>query len=203
MHSVPELRAELSAHPAALEQEAVERSPLRGGVRPQWAALLPVPSRPVRVPSHNARVRGYLAYRQTQLAAQGQRVIVAEPERMAFRALLGARHVPHTADLRGYALNLEYVYQSPRGGEYVITGYVWGFGDGPLTGDGYARSCTCPDFQKRRGPARDQVHGEERCCKHMRLFLAIAHLWQGQWPWIGGIPTSHLLPGEGFILREF
>ena len=210
MNSVPEQEAEWSAHPAAVEAAASLRE-VALGVRPQWAALPPVPSRPLRVPSHNARVAAFLAFRQSQSAAQGRQLIVAEPHRMAFRSLLGARRVPY-----GYALNLEYVYQSPRlprsgevsasprgGCAYVIIGHVWGYEDGPLTGKGYARSCTCPDFQKRQGVARDQIQGEERCCKHMRLFLALAHLWQGQIPWVGVVPAYYQKPGDGFTLREF
>ena len=197
MNSVPEQEAELSAHPAAIEAAASLRS-VAVGVRPQWASLPPVPSRPARVPSHNARVAAFLALRQSQSAAQGRQLIVAEPQRMAFRSLLGVRSVPY-----GYALNMEYAYQSPRGCAYVIVGHIWGYEDGPLTGKGYARSCTCPDFQKRQGAARDQIYGEERCCKHMRLFLALAHLWQGQIPWVGAIPAYYLLPTDGFKLREF
>lgn len=158
MNSIPKVSAELSAHPAAAEAAASLRS-LASGVRPQWSGLLPVPSRPLRVPGHNARVGGYLAYRQSQLAAQGHRIVVAEPRRLLFRSLLGARRVQN-----GFALNLEFVYRSPRGIEYVLTGYVCGYEDGRLTGTGWARECSCPDFQKRRGAARDQIVGEERCC---------------------------------------
>jgi hypothetical protein len=205
MTSVPQ-SAEIFQHemaplyagePAAAEAAASLRS-LTDGLRAQFTDRQPIASRPPRVPSHNARVTGFLAYRQSQLAAQGQRVIVAIPERMAFRSLLGARRLSF-----GYALNLEYVYYSPQGGEYVITGAIEGYDDGRLTGEAYARSCTCPDFQKRRGAGRDQLQGEARCCKHMRLLLAMAHLWQGQLPWVGGVPAEHLLPGEGWVLREF
>jgi len=197
MNSIPKVSAELSAHPAAAEAEASLRS-LASGVRPQWSGLCPVPSRPLRVPGHNARVASYLAHRQAKFAALGQRIVVAEPHRLLFRSLLGARRVDY-----GFALNLEFVYRSPRGIEYVLTGYVCGYEDGRLTGTGWARECSCPDFQKRRGAARDQIVGEERCCKHMRLFLAVAHLWEGQQAWIGGVPAEHRLPGEGFTLREF
>jgi len=186
-------------HPATLEQEEVDRSPLTIGFRPQWANLLVTPpTRPLRAPSHNARVAGFLASRLSQQAGQGRPVTVADPRRMSFRALLGARHIAY-----GFALNMSYVYYSPRGCSYVITGYATGYTDGRLTGAGYARDCTCPDFEKRRGPARDQIHGEERCCKHMRLFLAMVYLWQGQMPWIGGIPAQHQIKGAAFVLREF
>ena len=199
MLSVPEMAAQFADHPAAQEAAASFRSPATG-VRAQWEDRFPIvtPDRPLRAPSFNARLAGFLAFRQSQMAAQGQRVIVAEPQRMAFRSLLGARRVEF-----GFALNLEYVYQSPRGGEYVVTGFVTGYEDGRLTGEAWARGCTCPDFQKRRGPARDQILGEERCCKHMRLFLAMAHLWQGQIPWIGGVPAQHRYPAEGWIVQEF
>ena len=209
MNSVPEPEAfepygpaQYAGHPAALEAAASLRSPALGA-RPQWGSLLPLPSRPARAPSHNARVRGFLRYRLSQLAHQGQQATVAEPERMAFRSLLGARHYAHSLDLNGYALNLEYAYQSPRGPIYVITGTANGFADGPLTGTGWARACTCPDFEKRRGPAREQLAGEARCCKHMRLFLAIVHLWQGQRPWVGCVPAAYLRAGEGFQLQAF
>lgn len=197
MDSLPEIGAQFANHPAALEAAAAMRSPANG-VRPQWEDRLPVPTRPIRVPGHNARVNGFLSYRQAQAAAQGSRLIVAEPHRLAFRSLLGARRIPY-----GFALNLEYAYHSPTGREYVLTGFAMGYDDGILTGEGYARECSCPDFQKRRGPGRDQVRGEDRCCKHMRLFLAVMYLWQGQLPWIGGIPKEQLLPGEAWVLRVF
>ena len=193
----PEMSAELSAHPAAVEAAASLRS-VATGLRPQWSGLAPVPSRPLRVPAHNARVAGYLAHRQAKFAALGQRIPVAEPHRLLFRSLLGARRIQN-----GFALNLEFVYHSPRGIEYVLTGFVTGYDDGCLTGTGWARECSCPDFQKRQGAARDQIIGEERCCKHMRLFLAVAHSWRGQQAWIGGVPAEHRYPGEGFTLREF
>ena len=197
MSSVPEFGEQFANHPAAQEAAAAMRS-TASGVRPQWEDRLPVPSRPVRVPAHNARVNGFLSYRQSQLAARGERLIVAEPHRFVFRSLIGARRVEF-----GYALNLEYVYHSPSGRDYVITGFATGHGDGLLTGEGYARACTCPDFQKRQGPGRDQIQGEARCCKHMRLFLAVVHLWAGQLPWIGGAPKEHLMPGEVWVLRVF
>ncbi len=197
MSSVPEFGEQFVNHPGAEEAAAAMRS-TASGIRPQWEDRLPVPTRPVRVPNHNARVGGFLAYRQAQLAARGERIVVAEPRRFVFRSLIGARRVPY-----GYALNLEFVYHSPSGRDYVITGFALGEDDGLLTGEGHARACSCPDFQKRQGPARDQLRGEERCCKHMRLFLAVVHLWKGQLPWIGGIPKEHLLPGEVWVLRVF
>ena len=81
MNSVPQVSAELSAHPAAVEAAASLRS-LATGLRPQWSGLAPVPSRPLRVPAHNARVAGYLAHRQAKFAALGQRIPVAEPRRL-------------------------------------------------------------------------------------------------------------------------
>lgn len=193
----PEMVAQLAQHPAA-QEAAADLHSLATGLRPQHSEFAPIPSRPVRVPCHNARVRGFLAYRQAQFEARGERLIVAEPHRLAFRSLIGARRVPN-----GYALNLEYAYYSPSGRVYVLTGFALGNDDGPLTGEAYARECSCPDFQKRRGEARDQIRGEARCCKHMRLFLAVVHLWQGQLPWIGGVPKAHLLPGEAWVLRVF
>ena len=197
MSSVPEFGEQFANHPAA-EEAAAAMCSSASGVRPQWEDRLPIPTRPVRVPNHNARVGGFLAYRQAQLAARGERVVVAEPRRFVFRSLIGARRVPF-----GYALNLEFVYHSPSGRDYVVTGFALGEDDGLLTGEGHARACSCPDFQKRQGPGRDQLRGEARCCKHMRLFLTVVHLWKGQLPWIGGIPKEQLLPGEAWVLRVF
>ena len=197
MDSVPEFSEQFANHPAA-QEAAADLQSLATGLRPQYSEFLPVPSRPVRVPAHNARVNGFLAYRQSQIAARGERVIVAEPRRLVFRSLLAARRVPN-----GYALNLKYVYHSPSGRDYVLTGFALGYDDGLVNGEGYARACSCSDFQKWQGPARDQLRGEERRCKHMRLSLAVVHLWAGQLPWIGGVPKKHLLPGEVWVLRVF
>ena len=204
MISLPESGAQCALQSATAEAAASLHSDVRG-IRPQWAALPLGPSlgHTLRAPSLNVRLACLIANRQAQLAARGQRVIVAEPHRLAFRSLLGVRRVGHELDLHGYALNMEFTYRSPSGKVYILSGVAKGFADGPLTGQGWARECSCPDFQKRRGPARDSLRGEERCCKHMRLFLAVMHLWQGQLPWIGGIPKEQLLPGEAWVLRVF
>ena len=195
----PEMAEAYAGHPAAVEAAASLLDPARG-LRPTRSSRLPVPSRPARAVTLNARVNGFLAYRQSQLAAQGQPVTVAESSRLAFRSLLGVRAVPF-----GFALNMEFVYQSPRAGglAYVLTGYTTGYDDGRLTGHAWARECSCPDFQKRRGPARDQLAGDTRCCKHMRLFLALAYLWQGQIAWVGGVPAEHQAAGEGWTIQPF
>ena len=175
MSSVPEFGEQFVSHPAALEAAAAMRS-TASGVRPQWEDRLPVPSRPVRVPAHNARVNGFLSYRQAQAKAQGQSLIVAEPHRLAFRSLIGARRIPF-----GYALNLEYAYYSPSGRIYTLTGFATGHDDGRLTGEAYARECSCPDFQKRRGPARDQVRGEVRCCMPSALLRISICAYSSRW----------------------
>ena len=60
-----------ASHPAAEEAAASLRS-VTGGLRVQFTDRRPVATGPDRVPSHNARVAGFLASRQSQLAAQGQ-----------------------------------------------------------------------------------------------------------------------------------
>lgn len=201
----PEMAAQYAGHPAAVEAAASLVSRARG-LRPQWSALPVGPSAgyTLRGSSLNARLSSLLTARQAQLAARGERVSVAEPQRLAFRSLLGARRVAHQLDLHGYALNLEFAYQSPSGAEYVLSGIVTGFADGPLTGEGWARECSCPDFQKRRGAGRDKLRGEARCCKHMRLFLLLASQWRGELPWVGAVPRFYQPAGkEAFQLREF
>ena len=65
----PEMAEFYADHPATREQEAVDRSPITVGFRPQWASLLVTsPTRPLRAPSHNARVAGFLASRLSQQA---------------------------------------------------------------------------------------------------------------------------------------
>ena len=93
------------------------------------------------------------------------------PERLVCRQVLGVARASF-----GYAVNLRFAYRGTQPEPYIVEGYVTGYDDGPLTGEAHARSCSCPDFEKRRGPARDQLRGEERCCKHMVLFLLLASL---------------------------
>ena len=204
MISLPESGAQCALQSATAEAAASLHSDVRG-VRPQWAALPIGPSlgHTLRAPSLNARLACLISNRQAQLAARGQHVIVAEPHRLAFRSLLGVRRVGHELDLHGYALNMEFTYRSPSGKVYILSGVAKGFADGPLTGQGWARECSCPDFQKRRGPARDSLRGEERCCKHMRLFLVLVSQWQGSLPWVGCVSRFYQVQGEGFQLQEF
>ena len=204
MNSVPEMAAELAAHPAALEEAARQRSVSRGLV-PQYSALPVVNDQPKT--GHqitlNIRLDSLLAAIQAQHQARGERFTVAIASRLAFRSLLGARPVALAADPLGYALNMEYVYYSPSGGEYIVEGFATGFGDGPLTGNGWARSCSCPDFLKRRGPAVGQLRGDARCCKHMRLLLLLISQWRGELPWVGRVPAYYQSPGEAFQLQPF
>lgn len=192
-----EMQEVFAQHPAALEA-AAEMNSQATGLRPQCTSRLPIPSRPIRVPSHNARISGFLAFRQAAQSVLGKSLSVAEPRRLVFRSLLGARH---TAE--GFALNMEFAYHSERGCSYIVTGFAVGCEAGRLSGEGWARSCSCPDFQKRRGPAVSQLQGEARCCKHMRLLLAVMESWQGQAPWMGGISAEYCLPGELFKLAVF
>ena len=195
-----EMAAHYADHPGTAEAAASLRSPV-GGVRPQWQALpaMPSPGHTPRRPTLNNRLSALAQSAWVQSYAAGESGIgFAEPVRLAFRSLLGSVEVPG-----GYALNLEYVYSSPRGCQYVVTGVAWGEASGPLTGRGWARACTCPDFTKKRGPARDQISGPARCCKHMRLLVLLIGQWQGCLPWMGGVPSLHQRPSEGFTLLPF
>jgi len=197
MPDLSEMREAFAQHPAALEA-AAEMNSQATGLRPQCSDRQPILSRPVRIPSHNARISGFLAFRQAAQSVLGKSLSVAEPRRLVFRSVLGVRQTEE-----GFAINLEFVYHSDRGCSYDVTGFAVGCEAGRLSGEGWARACTCPDFQKRHGPGRDQLQGEARCCKHMRLLLAVIESWQGQAPWIGGVPAEYQLPGEPFQLRCF
>ena len=77
----------------------------------------------------------------------------ARPARRPIRAvsqseMLGVRRIAH-----GYAINLRYTYYGRQPAPYVVEGCTWGYDDGPLSRRKFvgARSCSCPDFQKRRG----------------------------------------------------
>lgn len=102
----------------------------------------------------------------------------------------------------GYAVNLQFVYHGRQPEPYIVEGYVTGYDDGPLTGQSHARSCTCPDFTKRRGPSRDLLHGEGRCCKHMILFRLLACTWQGRMPWGGILGMAFPAPAPRPVLSE-
>jgi len=204
MDSVPEDAADLASHPAAIEA-AAELNSCAEGLRPQWVQIPSVAGdlRVVRPPTLNIRLAQRLALRQAAHEMMGQYAEVAEPHRLAFRSLLGARRVQLSETSKGYALNMEFAYRSPRGCVYVVTGVALGQEDGPLTGEGWARGCSCPDFGKRRGPGRDSLRGEARCCKHMRLLLALISEWRGSLPWVGCASRHYQKPGDGFKLQEF
>ena len=150
---------------------------------PQVAQNAPPEERPaLRLvaagPRINARIQAFIDARWAAVGKIGQAPL---SDRLVFRKVLGVRRVSG-----GYAANLQYVYHGRQPEPYTVEGYVTGYDDGPLTGESYARSCTCPDFEKKRGPARDDLRGEARCCKHMILFQVLAGTWRGRLP-RGGI----------------
>ena len=159
---------------------------------------LPIPN-PNRLTGRPAQLNAQLAAVLSSRWACGARGTAPLPQWFFFSELLGVRRIPF-----GYALNLRYVYYGRQAAPYIVEGVATGFEDGPLTGESYARSCTCPDFTKRRGEGRDALRGEARCCKHMILFMLLARTWQGKRPWLGVFtPAQFLPPGEQPVLREF
>jgi hypothetical protein len=157
---------------------------------------IPNPDRLTGKPAQlNAKLAAVLSYRW----ARGGRGAAPLPQWFFFSELLGVRRIHF-----GYAVNLRYRYYGTQPEPYIVEGYATGYEDGPLTGEGWARSCTCPDFQKRRGEARDGLRGEARCCKHMILFLLLARTWARKRPWMGVFtPAEFVPPGQSPRLREF
>jgi len=159
---------------------------------------LPVPN-PARLTGQHPQLNSLLSEILAARWIAGARGTAPEPRSFFFTELLGVRRIAF-----GYAINLRYVYHGRQDVPYVVEGCTWGYDDGPLSGECWARSCTCPDFQKRRGSGRDKLRGEARCCKHMILFLLLARTWSGRRPWMGVFtPALFVSPGEAPQLREF
>jgi len=149
------------------------------------ASIVPQPALNARLADQVCR---HWAGRQDASAAP-------QPQRLVFRELLGVRRTAH-----GYGLNLQFVYHSQRGADYVLEGVCVGYEDGALSGLGRARSCTCPDFTKRRGSGREKLRSEARCCKHMLLMEWLISTWEGRWPWN---EVADVRQDGSVVIREF
>ena len=67
-------------------------------------------------------------------------------------------------------LDCRYRYAKPNGVAYELEAAVLVDSVSTQTGACYLRACTCPDYLKKRGAARQQSRA--RHCKHMRALAA-------------------------------
>ena len=89
------------------------------------------------------------------------------PAWLKFTEVIGVKGVPQG----GGWVNCSYSYRKPSGTFYVLEAAVQINECLEQTGISYVRCCTCPDYGKRRGPARQS--SRQRHCKHMRALQIV------------------------------
>lgn len=85
------------------------------------------------------------------------------PAWLRWQSITGARGAD--PEIGGVWLDCRYSYTKPNGSVYVLAAAIHLGADGEKTGRCFLRSCSCPDFGKRRGPASPK--SRERFCKHL------------------------------------
>jgi hypothetical protein len=89
------------------------------------------------------------------------------PAWINFVEVIGLKGLPQG----GGWVNCAYSYRKPSGKFYALEAAVQINEFLERTGVCYVRCCTCPDYGKRRGPARQQ--SRQRFCKHMKALQIV------------------------------